>query len=80
MATLVIVVSVRVCLHRPVCPAATAAGHLTAARLRHNYTLGCTTLCNGVILFDDGGELPPGGGSVPARRGPAPHRPAPDRP
>lgn len=60
------------CPHRPRCPAADSRVP-TAARavaVLPDWSL----LCNGVILFADGGELLPGGLRMPANRGPALHR------
>jgi hypothetical protein len=34
---------------------------------------GWSLLCNGVIVFDDTGELLPGGVPIEPHRGPAPH-------
>lgn len=51
------------CTHRPRCPRASdpdhAAAHVVARRLEQGWSL----LCNGVVLFDDGGELFPDGQS-----------------
>ena len=55
-----------VCHHLPRCPAATApdrdAAHTVAAHPEQGWSL----LCNGVVLFDDTGELLPAvrGGSA----------------
>ncbi|ACU73570.1 hypothetical protein Caci_4709 [Catenulispora acidiphila DSM 44928] len=58
----------RTCEHRPPCPTAEAsdreAAHLVASHPEQGWGL----LCNGVVLFDDTGELLPDGSSV------APHR------
>jgi hypothetical protein len=57
------------CRHEPACPDATAldreAAHTVAAHPEQGWSL----LCNGVVLFDDTGELLPDGRVV------APHRP-----
>lgn len=57
------------CQHDPACPAASApdreAAHTVAAHPEQGWSL----LCNGVVLFEDTGELLPGGEIV------APHRP-----
>ena len=49
------------CSHQPPCPSADrpdrAAAHIRAAHPEQGWNL----LCNGVIVFDDGGELLPGG-------------------
>ena len=58
------------CCHLPRCPAATApdrdAAHTVAAHPEQGWSL----LCNGVIVFDDLGEILPGGRVIP------PHSPA----
>ncbi|MCB5911057.1 DUF5999 family protein [Streptomyces pinistramenti] len=57
------------CQHRSPCPAATApdaeAAHLVAGYPEQGWSL----LCNGVVLFEDTGELSPNGQVI------APHRP-----
>lgn len=64
------------CPHLPVCPEAAAvdrdAAHVTASFPEQGWSL----LCNGVIVFDDTGELLPDGRTVAPHRGPAPHTPA----
>jgi len=59
------------CPHQPPCPRADAidrdAAHVIAAVPEQGWSL----LCNGVILFDDTGELLPDGRTVPPQRGPA---------
>ncbi|MGW4922783.1 DUF5999 family protein [Streptomyces parvulus] len=59
------------CRHEPACPTAHAADHDTAAALARHDAQGWVLLCNGVVLFDDTGELLPDGRVV------APHRPVP---
>ncbi|GAA3846987.1 DUF5999 family protein [Streptomyces sp. NPDC003631] len=55
------------CSHQPSCPASdTIAPHVVAARPEQGWTL----LCNGVIVFDDSGELLPDGSVVAPRRVP----------
>lgn len=67
------------CSHLPPCPDAGAvdrdAAHLLASFPQQGWSL----LCNGVIVFEDTGELLPDGRTVPPQRGPAPHT-APVRP
>lgn len=58
------------CLHIPTCPAAGAADHDAARIVSAHPEQGWNQLCNGVVVFDDTGELSPAG--VPT----APHRPA----
>jgi len=57
------------CQHEPRCPAADApdreAAHTVAAHPEQGWSL----LCNGVLLFDDTGEVLPNGEVI------APHRP-----
>jgi hypothetical protein len=52
------------CSHTPTCPAATTldrcAAHVIAAHPEQGWSL----LCNGVILFDDDGQLLPDGRAV----------------
>jgi Family of unknown function (DUF5999) len=56
------------CPHLPRCPAATApdrdAAHTVAAHPEQGWSL----LCNGVVLFEDTGELLPSGRALPPRR------------
>jgi hypothetical protein len=63
------------CSHNPPCPDATAvdrdAAHVTASHPEQ----GWSRLCNGVIIFEDTGELLPDGRTVAPHRGPAPHIP-----
>jgi hypothetical protein len=61
------------CQHEPCCPTADAQDH-DAARIVASFPeQGWSLLCNGVIVFEDNGELMPDGRSVGAQRGPAPH-------
>jgi hypothetical protein len=57
-----------VCPHHPPCPSADAsdrdAAHVIAAHPEQGWSL----LCNGVVLFEDFGELLPNGQSVAAPR------------
>lgn len=61
------------CPHQPVCPDPNAidrdAAHVVASFPEQGWSL----LCNGVITFEDTGELLPDGRAVPPHRGPAPH-------
>lgn len=71
---------VRSCCHTPHCPTADAtdrdAAHVVAAHPEQGWSL----LCNGVVVFEDFGELLPDGQSVAARRAElllaSPHRKA----
>lgn len=58
------------CQHQPRCPQWPAADHLAARIAADHPEQGWSILCNGVIVFDDGGELLPDGRAV------APDRPA----
>ena len=57
-----------VCTHTPPCPTAEQldreAAHVIAAHPEQGWSL----LCNGVVLFEDTGELLPDGQSIAARR------------
>lgn len=58
------------CPHTPTCPAADSADHDSARAIATHHDQGWVLLCNGVICFDDTGELV-GVTSI------APHRPEP---
>jgi hypothetical protein len=47
------------CQHSPQCPAATATDRSAARVVAAHPEQGWSLLCNGVIAFDDGGELLP---------------------
>jgi hypothetical protein len=49
------------CHHEPVCSSAGRADHASARVVARHPEQGWSLLCNGVVLFDDGGELLPGG-------------------
>jgi hypothetical protein len=49
------------CLHKPLCPSATSPDHSAAHTLAAHPEQGWSLLCNGVIVFDDSGELLPDG-------------------
>lgn len=56
------------CSHQASCPASDArAPHVVTARPEQGWSL----LCDGAIVFDDGGELRPDGTVVAPRRIPA---------
>ena len=57
------------CPHSPTCPGASAADHDAARVVSSHHEQGWCLLCNGVVVFDDTGEILPDGRSV------APHRP-----
>ncbi|MGO9221576.1 MAG: DUF5999 family protein [Streptosporangiaceae bacterium] len=52
------------CHHVPRCPAATAPDHDAARTITTHPEQGWSLLCNGVVLFDDYGELLPDGRAV----------------
>jgi hypothetical protein len=52
------------CQHQPRCPQWPEPDHLAARMVADQPRQGWSLLCNGVILFDDGGELLPDGRAV----------------
>ena len=57
------------CPHTPPCPAPSAPDREAAHTIVSHPEQGWSLLCNGVVIFDDTGELLPDGASI------APHRP-----
>ena len=57
------------CQHHPQCPTADCADREAACTVAHHPEQGWSLLCNGVLLFEDTGELLPDGRII------APHRP-----
>lgn len=57
------------CAHNPPCPTAMAPGREAARPVAHRPEQRWSLLCNGVLVFEDTGELLPDGRIV------APHRP-----
>jgi hypothetical protein len=57
------------CAHTPCCPDSHAPDRDAASVLVTHPEQGWSLLCNGIVLFDDTGELLPDGSSI------APHRP-----
>lgn len=57
------------CDHQPGCPSAIAPDREAARTVASHPEQGWSLLCNGVLLFDDTGELLPDGRVI------APHRP-----
>lgn len=49
------------CSHSPQCPAAHSAARTLAVVIASHHEQGWTLLCNGVVHFDDGVDLLPGG-------------------
>lgn len=52
------------CRHQPRCPDALAPDRCAARAVASHPEQGWSLLCNGVVLFDDGGELRPASFSV----------------
>jgi len=61
------------CQHQPSCPSADAIDRDAAKVVASFPEQGWSLLCNGVIVFEDTGELLPDGSCVEPHRGPAPH-------
>ncbi|WP_079153890.1 DUF5999 family protein [Streptomyces subrutilus] len=63
------------CQHKPLCPPAEAADREAARPVAYHPEQGWSLLCNGVLLFEDTGELLPDGRVIepcrPARVPPA---------
>jgi hypothetical protein len=59
----------RICTHTPACPSAEDPGHDAAKLIVAHPEQGWSLLCNGVVVFEDTGELLPDRSSI------APHRP-----
>lgn len=58
----------RTCRHDPPCPPADAIDRDAAHTIVGHPEQGWSLLCNGVVLFEDTGELLPDGQSIAARR------------
>lgn len=56
------------CSHLPACPGADAPDREAAMPVATHPEQGWSLLCNGVVLFEDTGELLPDGRSVAPRR------------
>jgi Family of unknown function (DUF5999) len=61
------------CSHQPPCPPCDATDREAARVVVAHPEQGWSLLCNGVIVFEDTGELLPDGSCVEPHRGPAPH-------
>jgi hypothetical protein len=48
------------CCHQPSCPPASASDRAAARAVSFRPEQGWSLLCNGIVVFDDGGELKPG--------------------
>jgi hypothetical protein len=57
------------CPHFPRCPAAAASDGDAARTVAAHPEQGWSLLCNGIVLFDDTGELLPDGRALPPRVG-----------
>lgn len=57
------------CEHQPMCPSAEASDHDAARLIAYHPEQGWGLLCNGVIVFEDTGEILPGGRSIAVHRG-----------
>lgn len=57
------------CQHTPKCPEASAPDREAARTISSHPDQGWSLLCNGIVIFEDTGELLPGGATI------APHRP-----
>ena len=53
------------CPHQPTCPPADRPDRAAARTIAFHPEQGWSLLCNGIILFEDTGELLPGGRAVP---------------
>ena len=60
------------CPHRPPCPPAERPDRDAARIVAFHPEQGWSLLCNGVIMFDDRGEILPGGRVVPPPSNPHP--------
>ncbi|GAA1272467.1 DUF5999 family protein [Kitasatospora nipponensis] len=56
------------CQHRPECPSADSADREAAVPVARHPEQGWSLLCNGVLLFEDTGELLPDGRVIAPRR------------
>ncbi|MFJ3203979.1 DUF5999 family protein [Streptomyces sp. NPDC086989] len=56
------------CSHQPPCPSADDADHDAARIVAFRPEQGWSLLCNGLVIFDDTGELLPDGRAVEPRR------------
>ena len=62
------------CVYTTPCPAATSDARDLAAVVSTHPEQGCSLLCNGVVLFDDDGQLLPGGTVIRPAAWHPPHR------
>jgi hypothetical protein len=64
------------CTHMPPCPSANAADREAARSIASHPEQGWSLLCNGVVYFDDAGELLPDGRAIAAPCPVPPPRPS----
>jgi hypothetical protein len=62
------------CAHVPPCPGAADTDHDAAKVIAAHPEQGWSLLCNGIVMFDDSGELLPDGSAVAPHRHPVPRR------
>lgn len=60
------------CLHSPTCPSADRSDRDAAQASARHPEQGWSLLCNGVLLFEDTGDLLPNGQVIAPIRAPAP--------
>ena len=58
------------CAHQPCCPAADAPDRDAARVVASHPEQGWNLRCNGVVSFDDAGDLLPDGSAIPPQRKP----------
>ncbi len=56
------------CAHIPACPTAQAKDRFAARVVAAHPEQGWSLLCNGIVLFEDSGEILPNGHCIQARR------------
>lgn len=64
------------CPHMPACPSYSAPDHDAARVIADHHDQGFVLLCNGVVVFDDTGELAPDRHTTDPHRPDCPHRSA----
>jgi len=62
------------CFHQPRCPSAADSAHGAARVVAAHPEQGWVLLCNGVVVFDDTGEILPDGRAVAPQRSAYPNR------
>jgi hypothetical protein len=62
------------CEHEPSCPPANAVDHAAARVVASHPEQGWSLLCNGIVLFEDTGELLPNRQSIPPQPAISPRR------